>query len=134
MLCLESSFLVDWFQGQEYARTYLQSHDPETRVLVPTVVLHELFVGALDTGRYPTSPGAVYHALDATEFVGLSAPAAEKAAEIRIALRDQGEQINPFDTLIAGVAIDAGATLVTTDGHFERVDDLEIVNPRTEQA
>ena len=132
MLCLESSFLVDWFRGQEYARTYLSGYDADTRVIVPTVVLHELFVGALDTGAYPSAPGTVYEALDTTEFVGLTPSAAQEAADIRVTLAERGNRINPFDALIAGIARDAGATLVTADDHFDRVADLAVDNPRNE--
>jgi predicted nucleic acid-binding protein len=35
-----------------------------------------------------------------------------------------------MDTLIAGVAREAGADLVTADTHFERVDDVTVVNYR----
>lgn len=130
MLCLESSFLVDWFRGQEYARAYLQTLGPQTRVLVPTVTLHELFVGALRTEHYPGSPAAIYEALDTTEFVGLTASAAEQAAAIRVGLAQRGERIPPFDALIAGIALERGATLVTTDEHFDRVENLVVQNPR----
>lgn len=130
MLCLESSFLIDWFRGQDYAQEFLDERSADERVLVPAVVLHELFVGALEGGPYPPSMSAVYEALEHTEFAPLTAGAAEEAAAVRVALADRGEKIGPFDSLIAGTARDAGATLVATDGHYARVDDLDAVNPR----
>jgi len=127
---LESSFLVDWFRGQDYAREFLDERPADERVLVPTVVLHELFVGTLGSGQYPPSAAAVYDELEYTEFIPLTATAAEEAAEIRVMLQDRGDPINAFDTLIAGTARTASATLVATDGHYDRVDDLDVVNPR----
>lgn len=130
MLCLESSFLIDRFRGQGYAQAFLDERPADERVLVPTVVLHELFVGAIGSGQYPPSPSSVYEALEYTEFTPLTPGAAEEAAEIRVTLQDRGEAINAFDTLIAGTARDAGATLVATDGHYARVDGLNVLNPR----
>jgi predicted nucleic acid-binding protein len=130
MLCLESSFLIDRFRGQNYAEKFLDDRPADERVLVPTVVLHELFVGALGSGQYPPSPSSVYEALEYTDFTPLTPPAAEEAAEIRVTLADRGERIGAFDSLIAGTARDDGATLVTTDDHYDRVDDLAVCDPR----
>lgn len=130
MICLESSFLVDWFRKQDYTYDFLDTRPADERMLVPTVVLHELFVGALGDGNYPRTNSAVYEALRYTEFAPLSPPAAEEAAEIRVTLQTQGEPINPFDTLIAGTARNAGATLVTTDDHYTRIENLDVHNPR----
>jgi len=130
MLCLESSFLIDWFRGQDYAQAFLDDRPADERALVPTVVAHELFFGALKSGQYPPSASAVYEALEYAEFSPLTTTAAEEAAEIRVTLRGRGESINSFDTLIAGTARAAGATLVAPDDHYTRVDDLEVLNPR----
>lgn len=132
MLCLESSFLIDWFRGQEYARDFLGDTPPDERLQVPTVVLHELLVGALGSGGYPSTSGEVYQALEHIEFVPLTTTAAEQAAEIRVALTDQGEKIGGVDSLIAGTARDAGSTLVASDDHYQRVDGLDVLNPRSE--
>lgn len=130
MLCLETSFLIDWFRRQEYARAFLDTRPADERMLVPTVVLHELFVGAIGSGNAPVTASAVYEALEHTEFTPLTPAAAEEAAEIRVSLRDRGEPINAFDTLVAGTARNAGATLVATDDHYRRIEDLDVHNPR----
>jgi len=127
---LESSFLIDRFRGQDYAEEFLDERPADECVLVPTIVLHELFVGALGSGQYPPSAAAVYEALEYTEFMPLIPAVAEEAAEIRVTLADRGERIGAFDSLIAGTARDAGATLVTPDDHYDRVDDLAVCNPR----
>jgi tRNA(fMet)-specific endonuclease VapC len=132
MICLESSFLIDWFRGQDYTHEFFESRDGDEHVLVPTPVLHELLRGALRTDSYPTRPADIYAELDYAEFRPLTVGAAETAAEIRVTLTDRGERIGAFDTLIAGTARDAGATLVTTDEHYQRVDDLDVRNPRHE--
>jgi len=130
MLCLESSVLVDWFRGQEYAREFFESRGASEDVIVPTPVLHELVRGALRTESYPARPADIYTALDYAEFHSLGVEPAETAAEIRVELADKGEKIGGFDSLIAGIALEADATLVTNDGHYQRVPDLEVLTPR----
>jgi len=130
MICLESSFLIDWFRKQEYARQFLEEQDAETRILVPTPVLHELFIGAIQTGGTPDSTDRVYDALSHVEFIDLSPAAAEEAAHIRLSLQSRGKPIGGFDSLIAGITKNADATLVAADQHFDRVDGLKVLNPR----
>jgi len=130
MLCLESSFLIDWFRGQEYAHGFFQQRDHDEHVIVPTLVLHELVCGALRTESYPDRPADIYADLDYAAFRPLGVGAAETAAEIRVTLADRGEKIGAFDSLIAGTAREADATLVATDDHFTRIDDLDVLDPR----
>lgn len=132
MLCLESSFLIDWFRGQDYAHEFFASRDPDEHVIVPTPVLHELLRGVVRSESYPTLPADIYSDLDHAEFRPLTVGAAETAAELRVALADRGESIGAFDCLIAGTARDADATLVATDSHYQRVDNLDVLNPRSE--
>lgn len=132
MLCLESSFLVDWFRGQDHAHEFLEKRDASERILVPTPVLHELVRGALATESYPDTPADIYTELAYAEFIPLTVGGAEDAAKIRVSLAAQGIQIGAFDSLIAGVARDAGAVLVATDQHYDRVDGLELLTPRTD--
>lgn len=131
MICLESSFLIDWFRGEAYAREFLEDAPADTHLQVPTVVLHELFYGAFHSGSYPQAAADIYQALEHAVFVPLTTTAAEEAAEVRVTLADRGEKIGPFDSLIAGTAREADATLVTTDEHYQRVDDLDVLNPRS---
>lgn len=130
MLCLETSFLIDWFRKQEYALEFLKTRDATERVTVPTPVLHELIRGALVSESYPGSPEDIYTDLDYVEYAPLTVGGAEEAAKIRATLAGRGEPIGAFDSLIAGVARDIDAPLVATDGDYNRVDDLEVINPR----
>ena len=41
-------------------------------------------------------------------------------------LHDSGTPIGALDTLVAGIVREAGATLVTADDHFERVNGLDV--------
>lgn len=131
MICLDSSFLVDYLRGKDYTETFLEDIDADVRLLVPTVVLHELYTGAL---RGPTdrSIADVRHALGDTEIVGFDADAAAESAEIRATLADRGDLINPLDMLIAGVARHTDATVVAVDRDYSRVPNLDVRDPKSE--
>jgi tRNA(fMet)-specific endonuclease VapC len=51
---------------------------------------------------------------------------AEEAAEIQHELRKAGQVLSKADNLIAGQVREAGATLVTRDDDFERVEDMDV--------
>lgn len=131
MICFDSSFLVDRFRDQEYAETFLERIDADVPVLVPTVVLHELYTGALHSGR---SEGIteIRRELAGTQFVDFDDAAAAEAAEIRATLQDRGDLINHLDMLIAGVARNAGATVIAVDRDYDRIPDLDVRNPKAE--
>ena len=130
-ICLDSSFLTDRFRDREYAERFLASVDADVPVLVPTVVLHELFTGALRVD-HAESVGDIRRELAGTRFVGFDDTAAEEAAEIRATLADRGDVINKLDMLIAGVARQAGASVVAVDRDYGRVPDLNVVDPKAE--
>ena len=100
-------------------------------MLVPTIVLHELYTGALRLDRGETID-EIRRELVQTRFVPFDDGAAEEAARIRATLSDCGERINPLDMLIAGVARHAGAEMIAIDRDFDRVPDLAVFDPRDE--
>ena len=61
-----------------------------------------------------------------TETLGFTDDVARDAAAIRAALLDASDVIGVADTVIAGTAREANATLVTADDHFERVPNLPV--------
>lgn len=130
-ICLDTSFLVDRFREEDYTETFLESVPGEVPVLVPTIVLHELYTGAL---RYSggESIADIRQELSWTRFVGFDDAAAKEAADIRATLADQGKTINALDMIIAGVAREGDAEMVAVDRDYDRVPDLAVRDPRGE--
>ena len=136
MICLDTSVCRDYLGGRAYAEDLPDrleatfGADAVFPALAPTVVLYELYTGALRSESPNETPDAVTTALSWTTPAGLSDAAAREAAEIRATLLDRGEPINAVDYLIAGIARDRGATVVSADGDFEKIDDLDVFNLR----
>jgi tRNA(fMet)-specific endonuclease VapC len=63
------------------------------------------------------------------EILPLSLTAIDYAADIYVALRQEGQLINEADILIAGIALAYDVVLVTNNAsHFGRIPQLKIVN------
>ncbi len=57
----------------------------------------------------------------------------ERYADIRRTLRPAGNLIGDMDTLIAATALERNLTLVTCDGHFQRVPGLSVMRIAPQQ-
>ena len=98
------------------------------RVCMSSITYHELLYGARMKGsrRLESVISAFEEMVPAVEF---SPQTADKAAEIRAALDQQGRTIGVMDALIAANAIVEGCVLVTNNtAHFSRITGLEFEN------
>jgi predicted nucleic acid-binding protein len=129
MTVLDSSFIIDYWEGEPYAKTFLGGLSDTEPVWVPTLVLYELYAGALLSDSPADTITSVATDLDWADPLPFDDGAAREAADIRADLSQRGETINPVDMLIAGIARDASMTLVACDDHFGRVADLDHYNP-----
>lgn len=124
MKCLETSFLIDYLDGEDDARAFLEAW-PDAPFFAPSLCLFEVYRGAARAGG-PDAVERVEDALDWIESIELSAAAAREAAIVEAELRDAGTPINLADVLIAGIVRHAGGTVVTNDGDFGAVRNLDV--------
>ena len=125
MIHFDTSFLANYLQGKQYTVEFLEENEDEP-YYTTSVVRFELFNGAL---KHPSPEKTVEGVRMGIEWVSvepLDDGMAEEAARIQDALRDRGSVLSSFDVLIAGAARAVGATLVTGDDDFERVDGLSL--------
>ena len=125
MIALDTSFLLDYLDGAPAAAAYLREN-ADKPFFAPSLALFEVYRGAARTdGREGIDRTA--SGLDWIEPLPLTEPAAREAALVEAELLDAGDRVNLGDTLIAGVCRHNGASIVTRDDHFDRVDDLDTV-------
>jgi predicted nucleic acid-binding protein len=127
MHCLDTSALVDYLEGVATIGEFLEAN--RQPYFAPSVALHEVFVGAARL-RGDEGVAAVLSDLDWIEPLPLTVDGAAEAARIDAELHGSGTPIGAMDTLIAGVVREAGATLVTADAHFGRVDGVDVIDYR----
>jgi predicted nucleic acid-binding protein len=98
---------------------------PVARILLAAPVLYELRRGAALPGAPKALKRIVEQITSLYEVAVLDGAAAEAAAAIAVGMRARGQQIHHLDTLIAGIALSRGATLVSRDRVFSGVKDLD---------
>jgi predicted nucleic acid-binding protein len=91
---------------------------------VSTISLFELGFGVVGTGDGDLQ--RLLRSLQWAEFLDYSPQDALEGAAIQSELQDAGSRIPIADMMIAGVARNRGATLVTKDGHFDRVERVQV--------
>lgn len=129
MNALDTSFVIDYWNGEDYTREFFDSLAENEPVWIPTVALFELYDSALLSDSPAENVESVDDDLDWADPLALDNDSVREAARIDAELISRGEEIPLPDALIAGTARAADMTLVAIDEHFERVDDLDHHNP-----
>ncbi|ADD06854.1 homolog to endonuclease VapC [Natrialba magadii ATCC 43099] len=124
MIALDASFVIDYLNGVEATRSFLEQRD-ELVYYVPTLALFEVAREA--AWAESRSVADVLAGIDWTEPLAFDAGASREAVQIHAELLENGTPINAADVMIAGICRHHGASLVTRDGDFTDVSGLELV-------
>lgn len=130
MICLDTSFVIDYWNGEPYTKAYLENTD-ET-VGIPAIAMFELYLGAVLSDSPTEDISTVVDDLFWANRIEFDDGAAQEAARIDAELSQRGEPINLGDVLIAATARSLRVPLITVDQHFERFPNLEVHNPSGE--
>jgi tRNA(fMet)-specific endonuclease VapC len=93
-------------------------------VLIPSVVIGELYYGAQKSGRKEENIARLDEFAGENTVLSCTVETARKYGEIKDKLRQKGRPIPENDIWIAAIAIQHGLTLVTRDNHFTEVEGL----------
>lgn len=114
---LDTTFLIHHWGGRESVRSYLESQSDGTEYVTTTINLKEIAVGRKLVGEF--DPVAIRSQFEWVRIVPITPDIAWEAAEIESRLHRAEEtnqdRINSLagDVIIAGAAVDLGATVVT---------------------
>jgi len=124
MIVADTDVLIDFLAGAEPQASRV-GDEIEVGLATTAVTRFELRAGV----RSPRQERAVAGLLEALMVLPLDALSADRAAAVRLKLEEAGVGIGMADSLIAGIALAHGATLLTRNRrHFERVDGLKLVD------
>lgn len=122
MTIADTDVLIDYLAGKG-------EHEAVERllrrgVLRTTVITRfELLSGA----KNPKQLSVLYQLLEAVPSLGLDEAAADAASEIRRSLERAGNAVGMADSLIAGIVISQGGSLLTRNRrHFERIPGIRL--------
>jgi len=128
MFLLDTNTLIYYFKGQGQVAERLLATPPD-QVAVSTVSLYELETGLRKSAHSRQRRKQLDALVSAARVWVLDQASAAAAADVRAALESKGQPIGPLDTLIAGIALAHGATLVTRNlREFSRVQRLAVTD------
>lgn len=121
LIIADSDVLIDALRGREPAASQIRRALQRRELATTAISVFELHSGVSSSG----ASQQVTALLAPLEVFPFSTAAARRAAKIRLILAGRGSGIGMADYLIAGICLEAGATLFTRNrAHFERVDGL----------
>jgi len=127
MVCLETTFLVDFFRGNKNAiekYTEIKESNESIRVAVPSIT--EIISGASLNVKNEEKERAIEF-FSNLEILELNKESAIIAGEIEAGLILSGETIGIIDIMIGAICLSNNETLLTRNKkHFEKIKNLEI--------
>jgi tRNA(fMet)-specific endonuclease VapC len=128
MFVLDTDTLIFYFKGLYGVPDRMLAKAPGD-VCIPSIVLYELEVGIAKSRAPQKRRAQLDDLLRVTQLLPFDRAEAAASAQVRAALEQNGTPIGPMDTLIAGTALAAGASLVTRNTReFSRIPALQVVN------
>jgi predicted nucleic acid-binding protein len=126
---VDSTFLIGLLRGDPEAVEKARELDEEGGVATTAVNVYEVAYGVHRGMSNPSQRmGAFERVMSNLDVLPLDGGSALRAAKISGTLDKSGEGIDPFDALIAGIAIENGADCLVTRNmtHFQRIRGLKI--------
>jgi tRNA(fMet)-specific endonuclease VapC len=120
---LDTNVAVALLNGEPAAAARLAD---AAEVFLPTVVLGELYFGAMKSGRPDANASRVSDFAATSILLGVDAETARRYGLLRVDLQRKGRPIPENDLWIAAIALRHGLVLATRDSHFEHVETLEL--------
>ena len=126
MYLLDTKTLIYFFKGIGNVANILLSQPPKD-IFIPSIVIFELEVGIAKSTEPQKRKKQLESLIARINISPFGVQEAKVAAAIRADLESKGTPIGPYDTLIAGTALNNNATLITQNTkEFSRVKGLII--------
>lgn len=127
MKVLDTSYLIDFERSREPARTYFEAHEHDP-LAISSISTFELAFGVVWSGA--ESLDDLVRSLEWVDVPAVTLEDALEGTRIQAELQEAGERLPITDVMIAGVARNRGATIVSADTHFHGIDGLTVDSHR----
>lgn len=127
-MILDTTFLVDLVRGDPGARALLEAAEEGSEaVRLPAPAVAKLWEAVERSRHPPRNLDRLEAALADAAVVAFEARHAARAGRILGRLAREGHPMDPFDAMVAAVAVESDETLVTRNVRdFERVPELRL--------
>ena len=120
---LDTNIVIALFAQDQSIQDHLYRAE---EVLIPSIVLGELYYGALKSARVETNQARIDEFASSSVIVGCDWGTARIYGQIKNKLRAKGRPIPENDLWIVAIAQQHQLPLISRDDHFKEVDDLSL--------
>ena len=124
-LAVDTNAIIAYRQGIPEVCSLIEGADT---ILLPVIVLGELFYGAANSTRPQENEQATRKFLAQSVLVAIDEIIAARYADVRLELKKKGRPIPENDIWIAAICLELGALLLSRDSHFDHVPNLQVMN------
>jgi tRNA(fMet)-specific endonuclease VapC len=129
MVCLDTSFIIDFLRGKEIARNALLEINKEKEdvyITAPSII--ELTRGVNLKGNKLKETENIREFLSSFQVLDLDTDCAFLSGTVQSELEEKGEMIGLMDVMIGSIALHNEEALLTRNKkHFEKIKDLRII-------
>jgi tRNA(fMet)-specific endonuclease VapC len=130
MILIDTSVLIDALHKRQSALSKISKLEESGDTLCTTQInVLELYKGAFSPSGSENGLEKVKKLLEAMVILKIDEDVYYMFGELSSELRRRGESIGDFDELIAAIALNLEAAIVSTDGHFLSVPGLKVILP-----
>lgn len=117
MIVLDTSFLIDYFRNE-----HLSALLPQGEKAAVTVISYYEIMAGIQRIKSPREEKFFRHFFSDVEILDLDVMAADIASGIGARMAKEGNRVNAFDILIAGIALaNHAAVIITADTDFNEI-------------
>jgi len=99
-----------------------------SEICLPAIVVGELVFGALNSKHAEQNLARHRKLIHSTKVLAITEVTANTYAKIRLALKKKGKPIPENDLWTAATCIEHKLPLLSSDGHFEYIDQLNLMS------
>jgi len=130
MIIIDTSVLIDALRRNQAALSKISELEESGDILCTTQInVLELYKGAYSPTSSKNGLEKVKKMLEALVILKIDEEVYDLFGELSSELRRRGKFIGDFDELIAAMALNYEAAIVSTDGHFQDVPGLKVILP-----
>ncbi len=102
--------------------------DKTVQLFLPAIVLGELLYGAINSAKPEKNEHDITMFANDSILMSIDEAAAIRYAKVRYDLKKKGNPIPENDIWIAALCLEHDVPLLTNDGHFNNIHELEVIN------
>lgn len=128
MICLDSTFLIDFLRNEPFAVKKVSELKDEVLVTTTVNIFEVMFGLRILKGDVSKKWGSFKYLIDNLDVFNLDLESSFNASKIASELVKEGKEINAMDSLVAGIILSNNCNkIVTRDKeHFNRIKGIKI--------